>query len=223
MVAQRCTRITDGGPEQTKGLQYLLSRMPHLEELGLARLKPTAPCVKALQFLDLTACSVIGYTLREIAMGCRQLRTLYLSSCRDVTDETIVAFTTNCLEMRALYLSGCSELTDAAVLSISKNCKKLNVLNVSGCNMITDCSLVKLVTECPELHTIYLANCDKITGKLLSAMLVNSMSMKMLELSGCDTVIATYGLEGLGSMHSLQALVYPIPLLAARFECIFVH
>jgi F-box/leucine-rich repeat protein 2/20 len=100
----RCTRITDGGPEQTKGLQYLLSRMPHLEELGLARLKritnnglsaiATAPCVKTLQFLDLTACSVIGYTLREIAMGCRQLRTLYLSSCRDVTDETIVAFTT---------------------------------------------------------------------------------------------------------------------------------
>jgi hypothetical protein len=74
---------------------------------------------KTIRMVDILPCVV--------AISCRRLRTLYLSNCPVVTNETVQAFARSCREMRALYLSSCSLVTDIGVLEIAYHCKELNV------------------------------------------------------------------------------------------------
>jgi hypothetical protein len=74
---------------------------------------------KPIRMVDILPCVV--------AISCRRLRTLYLSNCPVVTNETVQAFARSCREMRALYLSSCSLVTDIGVLEIAYHCKELNV------------------------------------------------------------------------------------------------
>ena len=55
-----------------------------------------------------------------------------------------------CKQLTSLNISNCDNITDASVIALSKGCTQLTSLNLTGCKNITDASAIALTTTIPK-------------------------------------------------------------------------
>ena len=56
-----------------------------------------------------------------MASECKQLTTLYLGHCTNITDAAVVAVASGCKQLTTLKLFKCSNITDDAVVALSQD------------------------------------------------------------------------------------------------------
>ena len=73
----------------------------------------------------------------NLANSCRQIQTLYLRRCLNITDVAIETVARRCPQLRYLNIGGCTLITDASLKALGENCKFLRSINVSGTQVWT--------------------------------------------------------------------------------------
>ena len=81
-----------------------------------------------------------------VASECKQLTTLSLYMCFNITDAAVVAVTSARKQLTSLNLCCCGNITDAAVAAVASGCKQLTTLNLYGCRNITDAAVRAVIS-----------------------------------------------------------------------------
>jgi F-box/leucine-rich repeat protein 2/20 len=105
-----------------------LAKITQFTDQGLMRLLSNCP---GLRELDLSYCSYIGDAGMVGVAQLRNLATLKLENCRDITDAGLGAIAAGCKALRHLSLKWCLGVTDNGISFIARNCRHLETLDLS--------------------------------------------------------------------------------------------
>mmetsp|Transcript_45963 Transcript_45963/g.111945 ORF Transcript_45963/g.111945 Transcript_45963/m.111945 type:complete len:312 (+) Transcript_45963:68-1003(+) len=122
-----------------------------------------------LQELDLSGCRVTDHVVREIVTHCKQLTTLALGYCDEVSHMAwCILLRTSCKNVRSLRLTRVSTLTDPLLLLVGRHLGgTIEDLDITGCKQIKDDSVTFVAIKCRQLKTLTVRNCEKVTSDLL--------------------------------------------------------
>ncbi|XP_068128694.1 F-box and leucine-rich protein 22 [Hyperolius riggenbachi] len=86
--------------------------------------------------------------LLQVSKRCSNLRTLTLSGCAHVTDETLIHIMQHCPDLQSLQLENCSGVTDRMLTMVPVLCRRLHTLHVNFCRNITQHGLSQVQDGC---------------------------------------------------------------------------
>nr|XP_020845029.1 leucine-rich repeat-containing protein 29 isoform X4 [Phascolarctos cinereus] len=159
-----CKEITDSG---LLGLVDPGEKLPP-EPLAPSQetpkqLTPSLLMLRALQELDLTACSKLTDTSLAQVLKFPSLKRLSLSLLLELTDTGLVAVARGCPSLEHLALSHCSRLSDRGWVQAANFWKRLQHLNLSSCNQLTEQTLVTIGKACRQLTVLDVSMCQGIS------------------------------------------------------------
>jgi F-box/leucine-rich repeat protein 14 len=149
-----------------------------------------------------------------LAWGAKELVSLNLKSCRNITDHGINVMAVNAdgsplgSKLEFLGLQDC-KLTDKSLAYISRGMPQLKRINLSTISGITDTGL-KYLAEMPGLEEVNLRNCDNVTDlglAYLSDDTKRPSTLRVLDLSFCSSVTdagLAHVAKGLKSLEKLS-------------------
>ena len=120
------------------------------------------PRARALQELDLTACSKLTDASLAKVLQFPQLRQLSLSLLPAFTDTGLVAVARGCPSLERLTLSHCSHLSDEGWAQAARLWPRLQHLNLSSCSQLTEQTLDTIGQACKQLRVLDVAMCPGI-------------------------------------------------------------
>ena len=91
---------------------------------------------------------------------------------RSVTDEEMLIMFggERFSNLQTLGLTSCRNITDASVMEVARRCSNLQTLNLGWCGNITDASVLEVARRCSNLQTLDLRNCSNITSACKNAL-----------------------------------------------------
>ncbi|XP_068941869.1 F-box/LRR-repeat protein 2-like isoform X2 [Petaurus breviceps papuanus] len=119
--------------------------------------------LKALQELDLTACSKLTDTSLAKVLKFPRLKQLSLSLLLELTDTGLVAVAKGCPSLEHLALSHCNRLSDRGWAQAANIWGRLQHLNLSSCNQLTEQTLVTIGKTCRRLKVLDVSMCQGIS------------------------------------------------------------
>ncbi|XP_039077214.1 leucine-rich repeat-containing protein 29 [Hyaena hyaena] len=124
---------------------------------------PSLLMLRALQELDLTACSKLTDASLAKVLQFPQLRQLSLSLLPALTDKGLVAVAKGCPSLERLVLSHCSLLSDEGWAQAASSWPRLQHLNLSSCPQLTEQTLDTIGQACKQLRMLDVAMCPGIS------------------------------------------------------------
>lgn len=161
-----------------------------------------------------------------LAWGAKELKSLNLKSCRNISDHGINVMALNDdgspvgSKLEFLGLQDC-KITDKSLAYISRGMPNLKRVNLSTIKTITDVGL-KALAKMPILEEINAQKCENVTDQglaYLSDGCKKNSKLKFLDLSFCSSVTDTglshvaQGLKNLASLSISSCLVGDAGLL----------
>ncbi|KAL4712724.1 hypothetical protein ACJJTC_008021 [Scirpophaga incertulas] len=122
--------------------------------------------LKSLQELDISGCNRITDVSLTYAFKFKELITLNLSRCQQITHDGIEYLVKNCPSIEYFNLIDCYNLKDEAVVNIVIGLKRLQHLELRGCNQLTDKTLEAIQAHCKKLKIVDIQGCRNITSEL---------------------------------------------------------
>lgn len=192
---QGCTNITDSGltvlVEGCKRLKQLdLNKCSNIGDIGLSCISKA--CSSSLLTLKLLDCYKVGDgSILSLAEHCKNLETLIIGGCRELSDESIKQFASACYgSLKNLRMDWCLNVSDASLDCIFFLCKKLEVLDVGCCEEVTDAAFQRLGNEDSKLSlkVLRVSNCPKITVDGLRKLLKSCEGLEYLDVRSCPHV-----------------------------------
>ncbi|XP_011852068.1 PREDICTED: leucine-rich repeat-containing protein 29 isoform X2 [Mandrillus leucophaeus] len=123
---------------------------------------PSLLMLRALQELDLTACSKLTDASLAKVLQFPQLRQLSLSLLPELTDKGLVAVAGGCPSLEHLALSHCSRISDKGWAQAASSWPRLQHLNLSSCSQLTEQTLDTIGQACRQLRVLDVAMCPGI-------------------------------------------------------------
>ncbi|RHY61921.1 hypothetical protein DYB30_001833 [Aphanomyces astaci] len=196
-----------------------LAECAHLEDWVLVRAFYN---FERLTHVNLSAC-ITDNTIKAMALRCRHLIELDLSSCPQVDklhNTGIVYLAEHCVALERLSLASIKaqfneRITDLALLSCGEHCPRLQgcpaltSLDMTHCLKLTDVAMRALGSLTPHLQTLYLGHAKNISDVGLRFLSDGCPRLSLLHLKQLylvsDGVKREFGLEGLQarSLHSI--------------------
>ncbi|XP_047691035.1 F-box/LRR-repeat protein 2-like isoform X4 [Prionailurus viverrinus] len=124
---------------------------------------PSLLMLRALQELDLTACSKLTDASLAKVLRFPQLRQLSLSLLPALTDKGLVAVAKGCPSLEHLVLSHCSLLSDEGWAQAASSWPRLRHLNLSSCSQLTEQTLDTIGQACKQLRMLDVSMCPGIS------------------------------------------------------------
>lgn len=144
-----------------------------------------------LRSLDLTGCSrVSDDSVYHIVTAAPKLRTLVLAKCPNITDRGAVQIARLGKHIHFLHLGHCSQLTDRCIGFLTKYCNRLRYIDLACCIQLTDQAVAELATL-PRLKRIGLVKCSEITAESILTLVEKDTVQHTLErihLSYCNNL-----------------------------------
>ena len=140
---------------------------------------------KQLKSLHLRYCEKIkGAGVVAIVKQCRQLTSLDLQMCFNMTDDSFVTlFPGTSHIMTHLDLGWCEQLTDSGLSAIAHACQQLKVLDFDNCENITDVGLIEVARHCQQMTSLNFDSCENITDIGLIEIARHCQQMTSLNVS----------------------------------------
>lgn len=192
---QGCTNITDSGltvlVNGCKRLKQLdLNKCSNIGDIGISCISKA--CSSSLLTLKLLDCCKIGDgSILSLAEHCKNLETLIIGGCRELSDESIKQFASACYgSLKNLRMDWCLNVSDASLDCIFSLCKKLEVLDVGCCEEVTDAAFQRLGNEDSKLSlkVLRVSNCPKITVDGVRKLLKSCEGLEYLDVRSCPHV-----------------------------------
>ncbi|XP_059237433.1 F-box/LRR-repeat protein 20-like isoform X1 [Mustela nigripes] len=124
---------------------------------------PSLLMLRALQELDLTACSKLTDASLAKVLQFPELRRLSLSLLPALTDKGLVAVARGCPSLERLVLSHCSLLSDEGWAQAARSWPRLQHLNLASCGQLTEQTLDTIGQACKQLRMLDVAMCPHIS------------------------------------------------------------
>ncbi|XP_023101876.1 F-box/LRR-repeat protein 20 isoform X6 [Felis catus] len=124
---------------------------------------PSLLMLRALQELDLTACSKLTDASLAKVLQFPQLKQLSLSLLPALTDKGLVAVAKGCPSLEHLVLSHCSLLSDEGWAQAASSWPRLRHLNLSSCSQLTEQTLDTIGQACKQLRMLDVSMCPGIS------------------------------------------------------------
>ena len=127
-----------------------------------------------LRHLDLTACiKVTDLSITELRFC--ELKSLYLTMCPHVSDESVAAVARNVPCLETLHVSKCGNISDRGLVEVIERLNRLKSLNVSNCKGVTNRTIERLFVKCDRLRELDVSFCQEVTPEAVE-MLENSLT-----------------------------------------------
>ncbi|XP_039195980.1 F-box and leucine-rich protein 22 [Crotalus tigris] len=94
---------------------------------------------------------LVNEFLLQVSNRCPSLRSLKLSGCGHVTDDSIVLLLKSCPGLRTLQLENCVLITDQTLEAVAFHADSLQTLHVDFCRNITAAGVQRVQKMCPSL------------------------------------------------------------------------
>lgn len=127
----------------------------------------------------------------KLAIGCRELRSVVLSSC-PVTDDAVTSLATNCVQLTTLSLARCHRVTDAALDALAEGCPHLTTLDLSlsanpNPQGVTDDGVATLATGCP-LEVLNLSRNSRVGDVGIRKLAASRQGLRELNVDWCGRI-----------------------------------
>ncbi|KAL6295418.1 hypothetical protein ACE6H2_003560 [Prunus campanulata] len=193
-----CRFVTDGLLRAlSKNCHYLeelgLQGCTNITDSGLTDL--VSGC-QQIKFLDVNKCSNIGdIGVSSVSMACSSsLKTLKLLDCYKIGDESILSLARFCKNLETLIIGGCRDISDASIKLLAISCKSnLQNLRMDWCLNITDSSLSCILAQCRNLKALDIGCCEEVTDAAFQGLNggENELGLKVLKVSNCPKITVT--------------------------------
>lgn len=104
--------------------------------------------LKGLRLLNLGGCTKITDISLKYGLAFRELSSLSLSNCQQISFSGIQALLENCPSIENLYLSNCCNINDLTVELIAMKLKRLHLIDIRGCRQLTENNINDIHFHC---------------------------------------------------------------------------
>ncbi|CAL4886525.1 unnamed protein product [Urochloa decumbens] len=193
--AAGCNSITDAGISaladgchQIKLLD--ISKCNKVGDPGVCKVAEVSSShLVSIKLLD---CSKVGdNSIYSLAKCCRNLETLVIGGCRNISDASIHALALACSSsLRSLRMDWCLKITDASLRSLLSNCKFLVAIDVGCCDQITDVAFQEGEGNRfqSELRVLKISSCVRLTVAGVSSVIKSFKALEYLDVRSCPQV-----------------------------------
>ncbi|ODN01328.1 F-box/LRR-repeat protein 16 [Orchesella cincta] len=199
-----CNEITEDGlnaalPKKLRRL--VISDCIHVADVSVSYIARTLICLSSfeIQAYHVTDTALAAFNPKNNSA----LTTLKLTSCWELTNQTVLHIVSGLPQLRNLSLSGCSKITDEGVEVLAENLHLLKILDLSWCPRVTDASLECIACDLNCLETLILDRCSLVSD-LGIGYLATMSSLRVLSLRWCS--IRDASVHHIISMKRLQYL-----------------
>ncbi|KAK9117828.1 hypothetical protein Scep_015921 [Stephania cephalantha] len=191
---QGCNNITDSGltilVDGCRRIKFLdVSKCSNVSDVGVSNV--CNACSSSLRTLKMLGCRIGDPSIVSLAQSCKNLETLVISGCPNVSNDSIKSLVITCKDsLKNLRMDSCLNLSDASLIYILSHCRNLEALDIGCCEDVSDAAFEVLgnVGFESRLKVLKIYNCPKITvfgvGKLLDC----CMSLKYLDVRSCPHI-----------------------------------
>ncbi|BBN12882.1 F-box and leucine-rich repeat protein 2/20 [Marchantia polymorpha subsp. ruderalis] len=203
-----------------------LSSLNTFTEVGLSCL---ASKCSLLRDLDLTHCTQIGDQGMISLSNLKELESLKLVNCRNITDVGLGCVAAGCKKLKFLSLRWCLGISDVGISLVASNCNQLQTLDLSytdvtskglnsitllqslknlvmvSCNSVDDAALAVLKRCSKSLLRLDVARCVNVSERGIMALASGATPLQQLTLSYCSPITEAL-LKSFGKFESLLAI-----------------
>ncbi|KAM7261912.1 hypothetical protein ACFE04_020989 [Oxalis oulophora] len=192
---QGCTNITDVGLTNLvigcRKITYLdINKCSNVGDDGVSSVLKA--CASSLRILKLLDCYKVGdESILSIAKFGKNLETLVIGGCRDISDEAIKELASACKScLKYLRMDWCLNISDLSLSCILSQCGSLEALDIGCCEEVTDVAFQNLLTDTNELglKVLKVSNCPKITVLGITVLLEKCSSLEYLDVRACPHI-----------------------------------
>ena len=116
--------------------------------------------------VHIAGAEITDYGLKKLSDGCRDLVTLDISKCRNVSDVGVRAIAMHSTRLEVLKMAGVLNVVESGIVAIGTFCKELRHLDLAGCRTIDEWLLTRLADGCPHLQVLNLNRC-RVSNEVL--------------------------------------------------------
>jgi hypothetical protein len=181
-----CIWRADRGRQFTSdGISYLSNRNIKVRYLGACGVVNNDTAMKIAGFgayfigLDINNNAVSHINMIAIAEGCRNIKTLNISQCCNLTEIRLAKIAEYCYNLTDLNASDC-RITEIGIIKLAEFCHNIEVLDIRGCVEVTDRSMIRLAEGCPNITRLDTSFCDGNTDMSISKLLECCFSIRFL-------------------------------------------
>ncbi|XP_070540751.1 F-box/LRR-repeat protein 2-like [Ptychodera flava] len=146
---------------------------------------------KDLESLALSFCTQVTgntlYPLLENKKRAENITTLVCSGCRSLSYDVLLAIAESCVNLEWFAVAGIVCVNDVILQTLASNCHRLKVVNFKTCKEITDEGVCALASNCP-LEDIVLSGIHGLTDKSVLAIANSCPQLDTIYLSGCALI-----------------------------------
>ncbi|XP_062107967.1 F-box/LRR-repeat protein 4 [Humulus lupulus] len=192
---QGCTNITDSGlADLVSGCREIMfldiNKCSNIGDIGVSSVSEA--CATSLKTLKLLDCYKIGNaSILSLARFCKNLETLIIGGCRDITDESIQSLATACEDsLKNLRMDWCLNISNSSLSCILIKCRNLEALDIGCCEEVSDAAFEGLTSRQTELtlKVLKVNNCPKITVAGIGWLLDKCNSLEYLDVRSCPHI-----------------------------------
>ncbi|KAL3338772.1 hypothetical protein AABB24_027745 [Solanum stoloniferum] len=201
---QGCTNITNSGlsvlVEGCRRIKYLdINKCSNIGDIGISSVSEA--CSLTLRTLKLLDCYKVGDdSILSLANYCKNLETLVIGGCRNISDEPMKSLAASCSNsLRKLRMDWCLNITDSSLDCIISKCRELEVLDIGCCEELTDAAFQQLGSEnfMLGMKILKVSNCPKITVEGIKKLMKSCEYLEYLDVRSCP-LITKAGCEDAG-------------------------
>lgn len=203
-----CTKITDVGilALLTKAFKLkvlIASGLPTLEGLNMQGMTRTSNCLERLDFASNSRMHFMTI-VHLVRVYANKLTDLNLSSCAQITDDTLVALGRYCPNLLTLRIASCPLVSDRGVQrlvefipfenedtadfmeneSACQRCVRLQTLELAGCFQLTDAALASIGRKCSDLQVLLIDGVRRLSAPGLRVITEHCLNLSTLCWSG---------------------------------------
>lgn len=195
LCLQGCTNITDSGltvlVDGCQNIKLLdINKCSNVGDVGISSVSKA--CSFSLKTLKLLDCYKIGdESILSLAKFCKNLETLIIGGCRDVSVESIKSLASACSQsLKNLRMDWCLNVSDSSLNCILSQCRNLEALDIGCCEEVTDSAFQGLGNDGLKLvlKVLKVSNCPKITVAGVGMLLELCNSLEYLDVRSCPHV-----------------------------------
>ncbi len=155
-----------------------------------------------------TGVEITDQVVEEICEANSRIIKLNLTSCKKISDFSLVVVGNQCKELQSISFGGCENVRHVGLRSLAMNCRLLRSIDFVGYD-IDDPGLRIIAASLDKLEDLFLTGCSSITDRGLSQIAHCCTKLRRLRLGGCykigeSGVWAFYELENCRDLEEIE-------------------
>lgn len=126
----------------------------------------------------------LNFTVWGDLIKFKDLKLLNISSCHQISNDTLITIFKSCPHLTSLILDECQKIGDKGFFELAKNLPYLTTLSLVHCS-ISDSALLEIAARSRSLTSLNLRRCNQLTERGIKELAKHAFALKELNVSQC--------------------------------------